>query len=213
MAVVEATTRSGPVGIEPHPDDVPAGYPRGYERRYRLHDGREVVIRPIVPADAAQLREAIQAADADTLRGRFLGATPHLTPALLAHLTTLDYVRRFALVAADAQTRHGVAIARYETLDGGVAEVAVAVDPAWRRIGLATALVEMLAEAALDRGIHSFSGIYQAENRPVAALHHLVDGAGRQLIKRGIAEFAVILDRDQVAAAIKRLDEPTTTRE
>jgi acetyltransferase len=68
------------------------------------------------------------------LHGRFHGGTPRLTPALLSHLTRLDYVRRFALVAADAQTRHGVAIARYEALDEGVAEVAVAVDPAWRQI-------------------------------------------------------------------------------
>jgi GNAT superfamily N-acetyltransferase len=209
MTVVDTTRRSDSAGIDPHPLTVPAGYPRGYERRCRLHDGREVVIRPIVPADAAQLREAIQIADADTLRGRFLGGTPRLTPAVLAHLTTLDYVRRFALVAGDARTRHGVAIARYEALDQGVAEVAVVVDPAWRQVGLATTLVEMLAEAALDRGIHTFSAIYQAENRPVAALHHLADSTGRQLIKRGIAEFAVTLNPKQVAAAIQHLDERT----
>lgn len=200
-------------GIEPHPIEVPAGYPRRYERRLRLHDGREVVVRPIVPADAAQLREAIRTADADTLRGRFLGGPPRPTPALLSHLTTVDYVRRFALVAADARTGRGVAIARYEPLEEGVAEVAVAVDPAWRRIGLATALVEMLAEAALDRAVHTFSATYLAENRPVLALHDLADSTGRQLISRGIAEFTVALDRQQVTAAIRHLEEQAEAAE
>lgn len=194
-------------GIEPHPRDVPARYPREFERRLALRDAREVVVRPIVPADAAQLAEAFRAADADTLRRRFLSTPPRLTPALLTHLTTVDYVRRFALVAADARTGRGVAIARFEPLSEGVAEVAVVVDPAWRRIGLATALVELLAEAALDRGVHSFSATYLAENRPVAAMRELAGGTGRHLIRQGIAEFAVALDREQVAAAVRELNQ------
>lgn len=164
-------------------------------------------IRPILPTDAPLLGRAIRTADRDTIRRRFLGGSPRITTKLLAHLTTLDYVRRFALAAADPQTGQGVAIARYEPLNEGIAEVAVAVDPAWRRVGLATALVEMLANAALDRGIHTFSVMYLAENRPVAALCALGNGAGRQLIRQGIAEFAIALDRARITAAIRDLDE------
>jgi GNAT superfamily N-acetyltransferase len=196
---------NGRMRIERHPRAVPSGYPRSFERRLRLHDGREVDVRPIVPADTAALREAIRTADADTLRGRFLGGSPSLTPAMMTHLTTMDYGRRFSLVAMDARTGHGAGIARYETMDEGVAEVAVAVDPAWRQVGLATALVEILAEAALDRQVHTFSAIYQAENRPVAALRGLAQSTGRQLIRHGVAEFAVTLDRDRVIAAIRHL--------
>jgi predicted GNAT family acetyltransferase len=61
----------------------------------------------------------------------------------------VDYQRRLALVAADAATGQGVAIAHYEWLSDGVAEIPVVVDPAWRRVGLATALIEMLSQAAL----------------------------------------------------------------
>jgi hypothetical protein len=61
-----------------------------------------VFLRPIVPGDAAALAEAITSADTDTLYRRFLGAAPRVTPALLARLTTVDYTRRFALVAGDA---------------------------------------------------------------------------------------------------------------
>jgi RimJ/RimL family protein N-acetyltransferase len=189
-----------------HPTGVPAGYPREFERELRLYDGRPVLVRPIVAGDAPALAEAIRTADADTPRRRFLGGPPRPTPALLTRLSTVDYQRRFAIVAADRQTGQGVGIARYEPVAGGVAEVAVAVDPAWRRVGLATALIELLAEAALDGGIHAFSTRYMAENRPVAALVGAADGQRRQLIRAGLAECVVALDRERVAAAIHDLD-------
>jgi GNAT superfamily N-acetyltransferase len=188
-----------------HPYDVPPDYPREYERRLRLSDRRTVVIRPVVPADAPEVAEAFRTADADTLRLRFLGGPPRVTPALLTRLTTLDYVRRFALAAADEHTGRGVAIARYETIEDGIADVAVVVDPAWRRVGLATALIELLALAALDRGIHEFSAIFLAENQPVELLVALAHGAGRQRIRQGIAEVAVALDRAAVETAVRAL--------
>jgi RimJ/RimL family protein N-acetyltransferase len=187
------------------PTDVPPGYPSEYERRLRLLDGRMVAIRPVVPADADDLADAILTADPDTLRRRFLGGPPPVTRALVERLTTVDYLRRFALVAADVRTGRGVAIARYEATGEGVAEVAVAVDLAWRRIGLATAMVELLARAALDRGIHEFTASYLAANRPVAALLALTGGADRLLIRQGIGEAAVALDREQVDAAVRAL--------
>jgi RimJ/RimL family protein N-acetyltransferase len=173
---------------------VPDGYPRAYERLLR--------VRPIVPQDAPALADAIRGADRETLRRRFLGGSPHVTPALLTRLTVLDYQRRFALVAIDPSTGRGIGIARYEPVADGVAEVAVAVDPLWRRVGLATVLVELLASAALERGVHTFAASYLAENRPVGALLEHVSGAGRQRIRAGIAEVAVALDRAEVSEAV-----------
>ncbi len=188
-----------------HPCDVPPDYPREYERHLRLSDGRTVVIRPVVPADAPELAEAFRTADPDTLRRRFLGGPPRVTPALLTRLTTLDYVERFALAAADEHTGRGVAIARYETIEDDIADVAVVVDPAWRRVGLATALIELLALAALDRGIHEFSAIFLAENQPVELLVALAHGTGRQRIRQGIAEVAIALDRAAIETAVRAL--------
>ena len=191
--------------LDPRPPDVPPGYPREYERRLRLADGRHVWIRPVVPADASTLAAAIRNADQDTLHRRFLDGDPRVTPALVEHLTNLDYTRRFALGAADEPTGRGVAIVRYEPLREGVAEVAVAVDPAWRRVGLATALLETLAEAALDRGIHTFCATFLAENQPVTALVRLVGPDVKRSIQEGIAEFSIALNREQVERAIREL--------
>ncbi|MGE5827993.1 MAG: N-acetyltransferase family protein [Micromonosporaceae bacterium] len=192
--------------FSPSPSRVPPGYPRQYERRLRLRDGRTVAIRPLIPADATLLAEAIATADPDTLRRRFLGGAPHVNPALLARLTTLDYARRFALAAGDERTGRGVAIARYEAIGDGVADVAIVVDPAWRRVGLATALIELLAQAALEHDIEEFSACYLAENRPVVALLALTGGTGKQLIHNGIAEVIVGLDRARVDAAVRGLE-------
>lgn len=178
--------------------ELPDGYPAAYERWLRLRDGRTVWVRPILPSDARELADAVRTADPDTLRRRFLGTPPRMTPRLLTWLTTIDYVRRFALVAFDPETGHGIAVARFEPLEEGVAEVAVAVDPAWRRVGLATRLVELLAEAALERGVHSFGASYLAQNRPIEAmLAHAGTGA-KHLIAHGVAELAVALDRERV---------------
>ena len=181
--------------LGPEAAGVPPGYPREYRRELALRDGRPVLIRPILPSDAAELADAIETADADTLHSRFLGGAPRVTPALLTHLTVVDYVHRFALVAIDMATGRGVAIARYEPAGDGVAELAVVVRPEWRRVGLATALVLLLAQAAVERGFHTFSAAYLAENKPVAALVEDADGLGRQVIRQGIAEFSLALSR------------------
>jgi GNAT superfamily N-acetyltransferase len=154
-----------------------------------LRDGRVVDVRPLVPDDAAELGEAIRTADADTLHRRFLGGPPPVTPALLSYLTVLDYRARFALVARDPATGRGVAIARYDHLGGGVAEVAVVVDRHWRRVGLATALVHLLGEAALERGISAFTAYSLADNRPVAAL--VADAGGASFVADGVSESEV----------------------
>jgi RimJ/RimL family protein N-acetyltransferase len=158
-----------------------------------LRDGRQVFIRPILPGDAAELAEAIKTAEPDTLRRRFLGRPPRITPALLAHMATVDYVRRFALVAIDPGTQKGVAIARFKQTGNGVAEIAVAVSPAWRRAGLATMLIQLLANAALERGIHTFSARYLADNRPIAALVEDAGWAGEQTTEHGIARASLAL--------------------
>ena len=185
--------------LEPEPGGLPPGYPKEYQREEVLRDGRRVFIRPVLPGDAPALADAIRTADSDTLRRRFLGGAPRVTAALLAHLTEVDYMQRFALVAIDTVSGRGAGIARYEPAGEGVAEIAVVVRPEWRRVGLGTLLILVLAKAAAERGVHTFSASYLAENRPVAALVKDAGGLIRQVIEQGIAEFSLALDGSQPA--------------
>lgn len=168
---------------------LPPAYPKAYECELELADGRRVEVRPILPSDAAELADAIRHADPQTLRSRFLGAAPPVTGPLLEGLTVIDYVRRFALVArADG---HGIAVARYIGAGTGEppteAEVAIVVDPAWRRVGLATQLITLLARRAVECGITSFSALYWSQNRPVAEIADHVHA--RVLIADGVSEL------------------------
>ena len=174
--------------------DLPPGYPQEYQRLVTLRDGRSVLIRPIQPSDAPALAEAIESADADTIHRRYLGGHPQVTPGLLDYLTTIDYTSRFALIAVEPASQRGVAIARYEPADqAGTAEVAIAVTPGWRGAGLAAELLRMLAQAASERGIHTFTGTYLADNRPVTALINAADEPANQVTWGGIAKFSVPL--------------------
>ena len=151
----------------------PPGYPRRYEERVWLADGRSVFIRPVVPGDAAELGFEIEQADPETLHSRFFRSSVRVDEELLTYLTVLDYDRRFAL-AAFAES--GVAIARYEGTPGSdVAEMAVAVKPQWRRIGLATVLLSRLQDAARVNGIRTLRADFLAEN---VAARGLINRAG-----------------------------------
>jgi GNAT superfamily N-acetyltransferase len=183
---------------------TPPGYPTAYECSVRLDDGRRVTIRPILPADADELADAIRSADPETLRMRFLGAPPPLTEAVLDELTRLDYSRRFAVVAFGGRPKRGVGIARYIELppfDDGTApvdgarsaEVAVAVTPEWRRVGLASILLQLLAQRAGECGITTFTATYLAANRPVGEL--ATEGHARVLIKQGIGQLSAHVDQ------------------
>lgn len=173
---------------------LPPGYPPEYESTARLADGRRVTIRPILPSDAPELAEAIRTADAATLRSRFLGGPPRLTEDVLDALTRIDYTSRFALVARNRG--RGVGIARYAVLPTSAngsraADVAVTVAPNWRRVGLATILVGLLARRALECDISHYSAVYLAENRPVAELAH--HSNARVVIAQGIAQLSADL--------------------
>lgn len=184
-------------GTEPNPD----GYPDTYERMVRLADGRRVSVRPILPSDAPELADAIRTADPETLHARFLGAPPPITPATLDRLTRVDYVHHFALVAR--ARKRGVAIARYiasaPSEDGTVtAEVAIAVAPGWRRIGLATALLKLLEERAAECGISTITATYLATNRAVTELARA--GHAEMLIADGVAEMRAQLPDAETTA-------------
>ena len=149
---------------------APVGYPSGYERDITLADGRPVHLRPIVPDDEDELRTAVAEADAATVHSRFIGGRPPTTDDEFARLVRVDYHRRFAVVAL-SQSRRGVGIARYEAAPGETcAEIAVTVDPGWRQAGLATAMLHLLAEAALANDIDQFIVEYLADNLDVTSI-------------------------------------------
>ena len=148
----------------------PPGFPSWLSRDVVLLDGRRVFVRPVLPDDLAELHRAVAEADLETLRSRFLGARPPRSDQEFDRLVHLDYDRRLAVLALSPDGR-GVGIARYDASTGtDLAEVAVAVGPTWRRVGLATALIRLLAAGAVRNGIHRFTAELFEANQDVREL-------------------------------------------
>jgi len=162
-------------GDEPVETAIPEGYPAHLEGVADLGEAGQITIRPIVPADVAEIEKAYEEADSETLLHRFFTAAPNLGDKQIHYLAEVDYDRRLALVAF-AEDGQGVGIARYEGLtDPEHAEVAVVVHAEWRRRGIATELLGRLEEPARQRGISEFVAVYLPMNRAVAAVF---DGLG-----------------------------------
>lgn len=167
------------------PSDVPAGYPRSCEEYLDLADGRQVFLRPLVPADAPLLAFELEHADPETLYNRFFRPSIRVDAALLEYLTVLDYEYRFAL-AALALDGSPAGIARYEGAPGSdSAEIAVAVKPAWRRAGLGTALLKRLEWHAAESGITVLRAEFLASNGPARGLIERA-GFGNPVFEHGV---------------------------
>jgi RimJ/RimL family protein N-acetyltransferase len=66
-----------------------------------LANGRELIVRPIRPADAAMLRAGFAVLTPDEVRMRFLHPVSELTEDAARRLAEIDRRREFALVAAE----------------------------------------------------------------------------------------------------------------
>jgi GNAT superfamily N-acetyltransferase len=101
---------------------------------------------------------------------RFFTLMPHLEGRLLRDLTDIDHDRREAVVATHDDDV--VAVAHYvrSSNDPAVAEVAVVVEDAWQRRGLASQLLHELVRLGRQRGIASFDANVLADNMPALAL-------------------------------------------
>ena len=169
-------------------DRPPAGYPTDLERHHRLGDGRTLFVRPVVPDDAVLLARALEAADPETVYQRFLREPVRLDAMDLDRLTRLDYTTRLAL-AAFAPDGSGIGIVRYETVEPGIAEMAIVVDAAWRGQGVASMLLELLESAAAERGIKRMTAYFLPSNRAVIALLQAF-GYATEAPDRGVATAA-----------------------
>jgi GNAT superfamily N-acetyltransferase len=133
----------------------------------RLDNGTKVVVRPIAPSDKPLLAEGIARLSPRSARFRFLAPKNKLTGAELRYLTEIDFVDHYALVAVRADDPwRAAAVGRWvrDRERPDVAELAIVVDDELQRLGLGTALVFELADAARARGIRRFTGTALTEN-------------------------------------------------
>ena len=171
----------------------------------RLRDGREIVVRPIQPDDRGELAAGMRRLSPESRYRRFFTPTSELSESQLTYLTEVDHHDHEALVAVDPETEHGIGVARFirSPEDRERAEVAVAVADSWQGQGVATALLDRLAERARAEGVRRFSAEILAENRAMLELIEEVGPVTTKQRDHGSVEVEVELPPEGIGAELR----------
>jgi GNAT superfamily N-acetyltransferase len=124
----------------------------------------------VVPADRRLIAEGFERLSPESRYRRFFSPVTRLSERQLDYLTDVDHHDHEALLAIAEDTREGVAVARYVRTRPGVAEPAIVVSDDWQGRGLASQLLDILADRARQEGIDCFVAPILAENRGAIAL-------------------------------------------
>ncbi len=134
----------------------------------RLRDGRPVILRPLVAADAEGLRRGLALLSPRSRYLRFHAAVDHLTEAQAKMLADVDQVDHVAIAAVDPARPDlpGIGVARFvrEHDDPTVAEAAVTVLDDYQGLGLGTLLLAALAASARSHGVRTLRNYVLTSN-------------------------------------------------
>jgi len=170
-----------------------AAYPSVWESDVVLGDGRTAHVRPIRPDDAQRLVAFHARLSPEARYYRFFSAKPRLTDTEVQHFTVVDYVHRFALVFTVDDDIIGVG--RYEGVAGSPsAEVAFTVLDNQHGRGVATMLLEQLAEAARNNGLRTFTASTLADNRSMLAVFRRAGYVVKTSMDSGVVDLSFDLD-------------------
>lgn len=188
-------------------------YPVEWEADVVLRDGSTTHVRPIRPEDSDALQRFQMAQSERSTYLRFFAALQRIPDRMLTQLVTVDHVSRAALVAvrpgaaqeADSADDGAadlaediVGVARYDVIDDRpgrrTAEVAFNVADALQGQGLGSVLLEHIAAAARERGVHRFIAEVLPQNRAMLGVFREAGYAVEQHLDDGVVTVSVDLD-------------------
>jgi acyl-CoA synthetase (NDP forming)/RimJ/RimL family protein N-acetyltransferase len=145
-------------------DEPGAGvYPEYWEADVVLRDGGIAHLRPISPADADAVQAFHTGQSQASIYMRFFTYKSRLSSKELRRFTEVDHVDRVAFVITIGGAIVG--IGRYDRLDDPTeAEVAFNISDSQQGRGIGSILLEHLAAAARENGIHRFTAEVLPEN-------------------------------------------------
>ena len=149
-------------------------YPQGLERRERMRDGREILLRPIRPEDEPAHHALIARMSPEDLRARFFSYVRELRHAQMARLTQVDYDREMAFIAtasgADGEPETLGVVRTVTDPDNQAAEFAILVRSDLKGQGLGRLLMTLIIEYCRSRGTTEIKGLILASNQGMLGL-------------------------------------------
>ncbi len=151
---------------EPRVPEAEQSYPRSWEADVVLSDGVVALVRPIAPSDIDGVRAFHAGQSSESIYLRFFAPLPKISDRDLRHFTHVDYNDRVALVVIIEERIAG--IGRFDRLpapEEASAEVAFNVSDAHQGRGIASVLLEHLADIGAQRDIRRFLADVLPQNR------------------------------------------------
>src|SRR5262249_51394691 len=126
--------------------------------RVELADGAVIVIRPLEPDDAGELRRGLKRLSAISGFKRFRAHITDVSREGPDECGRIARVRHEALAALDPTLGTIVGVARYvcDPAEPEQAEITYVVADAWQGRGVGSALIDRLAERAHEAGVQRF---------------------------------------------------------
>jgi len=140
-------------------------YPARYESDILLRDGSSLHLRPIKPGDVSALLEFHTRLSPRSVYFRYFSPLPELGEERAKALANVDYNDTFALVGELGGRLVGVARYYRDEKAHDRAEVAFLIEDALQGRGIATRMLERLAEIAREKGVTTFDAYVLGDNR------------------------------------------------
>ncbi len=180
-----------------------------WHERQRLPNGRELLIRPIRPEDAAPLRAGFALLQPDEVRQRFLYSLKEMTPEMAERFTRINPRNEFALVAAEPLPPGDAlvgAVAR-AAIDntGRNAEFAILVSHYIAGMGLGRYLMTRLVKWARGKKLDSIYGdVFEHNHAMVALAQSLGFHREVQHDAQGLVRVVLPLNRPSPSVSIEQ---------
>jgi acyl-CoA synthetase (NDP forming)/RimJ/RimL family protein N-acetyltransferase len=177
-----------------------SGYPSHWEADVVLRDGGTAHLRPIRPDDADALQRFHLGQSPESVYLRFFAPMPRLSDRDLHRFTHVDQVDRVAFVVTVGGQIIGVG--RYDRTEPLEAEVAFNISDAHQGRGLGSALLEHLAAAARENGLHRFVAEVLPQNRRMMGVFRDAGYEVRHAYDDGVISLSFDIDPTERSIAV-----------
>ena len=158
----------GPSG---HPRFAIRPYPKEWERRITLRDGKAILVRPIRPEDEPLYAPFFAGVTDNDLRLRFFAPVKEFGHAFVARFTQIDYARAMAFIAIEAASGKMLGVVRlHANANYDTAEYGILVRSDLKGLGLGWLLMQMIIDYARAEGLQAIEGQVLRENTTMLAM-------------------------------------------
>jgi acetyltransferase len=134
-------------------------------RHVTLRDGKNVLIRPLTPADGALYPDFLSEVTMDDLRLRFFAPMREVSPELIDKLIHYDPKKAMAFIAIEEMSGRMLGVVRLHDDDGGEAgEFAIILRTRLKGHGLGWLMMKHMIANAKAKGLKTVRGQVLSEN-------------------------------------------------